>query len=206
MNEGNCYLHIVTDAYSHKIIGWYVSETLEARYTIMALMNAISDTGKSDLTGLIHHSDRGSQYCCDAYVALLNEHHISISMTQDYKPTNNAIAERVNGILKTEVLYRTARPKTLADARKQIGNAITFYNERRPHMSIGYQTPCDAHEQSGPQERCWKNYWEKTCTNEKKAVSLQPEMELRLSWNGHPEMVDASTISGQSQHFQERVN
>ena len=206
MENGCCYLHIVTDAYSHKIIGWYVSDTLEARYTIMALMMAIKAGGKDDLAGLIHHSDRGSQYCCEAYVALLNKYHISISMTEDYKPTNNAIAERVNGILKTEVLYRTSRPKTLAEARKQIGDTIAFYNEQRPHMSIGYQTPCVAHEQSGLQERCWKNYWEKTCINEKKVVPLSPETELESTWNGHPKMVDASTILGQSQHIPPRVN
>lgn len=175
MEIGNCYLHLVTDAYSHKIVGWYVSDSLESKHTITALMQAIQDTGSEDLSGLIHHSDRGSQYCCDAYVALLNKYHITISMTEDYKPTDNAVAERINGILKTEVLYRSARPRTLAEARKQIGGAITFYNVRRPHMSIDYQTPNEVHEQSGMQMRRWKNYYANACINEKKVVPLQPE-------------------------------
>ena len=177
MEMGNCYLHLVTDAYSHKIVGWYVSDSLESKHTITALMQAIQEAGAEDLSGLIHHSDRGSQYCCDAYVALLNKYHITISMTEDYKPTDNAIAERINGILKTEVLYRSARPRTLTEARKQIGGAITFYNVRRPHMSIGYQTPSEVHEQNGMQMRRWKKYDEDACVNAKITVSLQPECD-----------------------------
>jgi len=213
MELGCCYLHLVTDAYSHMIVGWYVSDTLEAQYTIMALMMAIKATGKDDLEGLIHHSDRGSQYCCEAYVALLNQYHITISMTEDYKPTDNAVAERVNGILKTEVLYRLQRPKTLIEARKQIGDIITFYNERRPHMSIGYQPPSAAHLQSGEQQRHWKKYCEKICTNEEKAVSLHLQLNEAHEMGASPMEVDASTSIGpkstqtvKSQLSEETVN
>jgi len=155
---GCCYLHLVTDAYSHKIVGWCVSPTLEARYTLEALQMAEEEAGEKELCGLIHHSDRGVQYCCNAYVNELERHGILISMTEDYKPTDNGIAERVNGIIKTEKLYRQPLYDNIEAARKGIGDYIEFYNKRRPHMSIGYQTPSEAHKQSGLQERKWKGY------------------------------------------------
>jgi len=92
LEDGVCYLHLITDAYSHKIIGWILAPGLHAVYTLHALEMAIAGAGKTDLSGLIHHSDRGVQYCCDSYVKCLSLHHINISMTQDYKPTDNAIA------------------------------------------------------------------------------------------------------------------
>ena len=153
-----CYLHLVTDAYSHKVVGWCISPTLEAKYTLDALREAISQAQGYDLSKLIHHSDRGVQYCCNAYVEELNNYHINISMTDDYKPTDNGIAERVNGIIKMEKLYRQPLYASIEEAREGIGKFICFYNEKRPHMSIGYQTPSQVHEQSGPQERLWKGY------------------------------------------------
>ena len=101
-------------------MGWEVSETLHAEHTIKALKAAMDNAGASDLRGLIHHSDRGSQYCCNAYVELLLSAGASISMTEDYKPTDNAVAERVNGIIKQEWLYRLKRPKDIREARKII--------------------------------------------------------------------------------------
>ena len=175
LEEGCCYLHLITDAYSHKILGWCLSDTLEAKYTIMALLMAIDRCGQSDLTGLIHHSDRGSQYCSNEYTSILKELGIRISMTEDYKPTDNAIAERVNGIIKTEVLYRIKHPANRKEASKRISEFITFYNARRPHMSIGYQTPEEAHEQTGEQERKWKKYYEGSCICQENVVSLHPE-------------------------------
>jgi transposase InsO family protein len=96
------------------------------------------------------------------YVEELLSHGISISMTEDYKPTDNAIAERVNGIIKGESLYRHSRRfKTTTEAREHIGRFIGFYNARRPHMSIGYQTPDSVHQQQGEQKKMWKmkNYF-----------------------------------------------
>jgi transposase InsO family protein len=145
--DGFCYLHLVTDAYSRKIIGWSLSPTLEAKYTVNALRMAIAQTGRDDLQGLIHHSDRGIQYCCDAYVGELNRHHISISMTEDYKPTDNAIAERVNGTIKTEVVYREKRYRNMKEACSRIGRYIAFYNDQRPHYSLGMQVPAQVHGQ-----------------------------------------------------------
>lgn len=159
LDDGSCYLHLLTDAYSHKIIGWVLSDSLAAAATVDALRMAIGQAGKDDLSDLIHHSDRGVQYCCNAYVEELTKHNASISMTEDYKPTDNAIAERVNGIIKQELLYRIKHFKTIEEARDRIHRFIDFYNERRPHSSIGYQTPSAAHTQQGDQKRCWKNYY-----------------------------------------------
>lgn len=154
--SGCCYLHLVTDAYSHKIIGWCLSPTLEAKYTMEALNMALGQATEEELANLIHHSDRGVQYCCKAYTELLKQHHVKISMTEDYKPTDNAIAERVNGILKTEVVYRERRFKAIEDAKERIAGFIRFYNEMRPHSSIGYNVPSKAHSQTGPQRRAWR--------------------------------------------------
>ena len=151
-----CYLHLVTDAYSHKIVGWCLSETLEAEHTMEALGMAVSQATADELRGLIHHSDRGVQYCCNAYTDELKKYGIRISMTEDYRPTDNAIAERVNGILKTEVIYRERRFKSLQDARERIASFIGFYNDLRPHASIGMKAPSEAHMENGPQRCAWK--------------------------------------------------
>ena len=135
------YLHLLTDAWTHEIIGWKLSDSLMATNTIAALKMGIEHAGGADLSGLIHHSDRGSQYCSNAYVDLLQSVNASISMTEDYKPTDNAIAERVNGIIKQEWLYRMKRPKNLKDANRIIRNIIYFYNNKRPHMSNDMMTP-----------------------------------------------------------------
>lgn len=156
-----CYLHLVTDAYSHMVVGWCVSETLAAENTLQALRDAIKQADGYDLSRLIHHSDRGIQYCCDAYVNELQQHGVSISMTEDYKPTDNAIAERVNGIIKREKIYCEDYYQTLDEARDKIGHFITFYNTTRIHASIGYQTPLQAHSQTGPQTRMWHSNYSK---------------------------------------------
>lgn len=151
-----CYLHLVTDAYSHKIVGWCLSETLEAANTLSALRMAMNDTTAESLCNLIHHSDRGVQYCCNAYTEELKKYGVKISMTEDYKPTDNAIAERVNGILKSEVIYKEKRYRSIDEANERISSFIRFYNERRPHSSIGYKAPIEVHSESGPQKRMWK--------------------------------------------------
>jgi transposase InsO family protein len=90
-------------------------------------------------------------------VDLLKKYKINISMTEDYKPTDNAIAERVNGILKTEVIYREKRYKCFEDAQERIGSFIRFYNEQRPHYSIGMKVPSQVHQETGPQQQVWKS-------------------------------------------------
>ena len=158
LNGGCCYLHLVTDAYSKKIAGWCLAESLASVFTLKALRMAIEQAGGGDLSGLIHHSDRGVQYCCDLYVEELQRHNILISMTEDYKPTDNGVAERVNETVKYESIYRRERRfATYEEALEQIGRFILFYNSRRPHMSIGNQTPDVAHGQTGVQEKMWKD-------------------------------------------------
>lgn len=173
-----CYLHLITDAYSHKIVGWVLADTLRVAITMEALQQAINQavsmTASEDLSGMIHHSDRGVQYCCDQYVAVLGKYNITISMTEDYKPTDNAIAERVNGIIKTESLYTRHRFNDIEQARNVIGRYIHFYNYRRPHMSIGYKIPAVAHLESGAQKKMWKTkkHLPKSENKEEDTISL----------------------------------
>ena len=167
-----CYLHLITDAYSHKIVGWALARTLKAAITMQALKTAIEQAiamkGSEMLTGLIHHSDRGVQYCCDAYVAMLKAYGISISMTEDYKPTDNAVAERTNGIIKVECVYRQKCFNSFEHACRVIERYIHFYNYHRPHMSIRYKVPALVHLEQGEQKKMWKNkiYPQKSVTNE----------------------------------------
>ena len=173
-----CYLHLITDAYSHKIVGWALARTLKAAISMealkMAIDQAVAMCGSEKLKGLIHHSDRGVQYCCDAYVAMLKAHEISISMCEDYKPTDNAVAERVNGIIKVESVYRQKCFNSFDHAQNVISRYIHFYNYYRPHMSIGYKIPAVVHLEQGEQKKMWKNkiYPKKDSTNENNSVSL----------------------------------
>ena len=101
-DEGVCYLSLITDAYSHKIVGWSVGPTLETAYPLDALRMALATIDDVTASRLIHHSDRGCQYCSNEYVSELKKYHVGISMTQSGDPLENAIAERANGILKVE--------------------------------------------------------------------------------------------------------
>jgi putative transposase len=150
------YLHLVSDVYSHAIIGWYLSENMEAQNTVKALEMAIRTAGGGNLCGTTHHSDRGSQYACYLYVDILMEHHIRISMTETYNPTDNAIAERQNGILKIEKIYLQEMYQSYEQARKEIEKAIDFYNRIRPHMSIGMKRPMEVYMGERPGKNLWK--------------------------------------------------
>ena len=101
-------------------------------------------------------SDRGVQYACDAYIDTLVTHHIRVSMTEDYNPTDNAVAERMNGILKTEWIYGMSLFKDKEMAREQIAEMIDFYNNERPHMSIGMKKPMDVYYGEVPGKSLWK--------------------------------------------------
>lgn len=134
-DEGMAYLHLLTDAFTHEIIGWELSDSLVASNTVAALDMGICRMSHLGLEGLIHHSDRGVQYCCNQYVERLRKIQATISMTEDYKPTDNAIAERVNGIIKQEWLYRMKRPCDVSAARNMLERIIDFYNNKRPHRN-----------------------------------------------------------------------
>ncbi len=144
---GVCYLHHLVDAFTHEIIGWTVSESLMASNTLAALNQAIEHAGQVDLSSLIHHSDRGSQYCCNIYVERLKSLGVRISMTEDSNPTDNAIAERMNGIIKQEWIYKMKRPSDISQVKLLMENIVDFYNNRRPHMSNGMITPKAKREQ-----------------------------------------------------------
>ena len=173
IGNDDCYLHLITDAYSRKILGWVLSDSLSAVNTKGALLQAIGQAERDDLHDVIHHSDRGTQYCCDLYVSELRKHNIMISMTEDSNPTDNGIAERINGIVKQELIYPRKHFESMEEATEKIGAFIQFYNERRPHMSLGMQTPAAVHAgQTGEQKRCWKLFREKNggSSNEKNCV------------------------------------
>ena len=149
----DAFLSLVTDAYSRKIIGFHVSKSLRAEGCIQALQMAIS--GRSNLNGLIHHSDRGAQYCCGDYVSSLKSCEIDISMTQSGNPKDNAIAERVNGILKMELLDPIFTD--LDSARAGVTQAVNTYNYLRPHSSISMLTPALVHGRTLKLKRHWRN-------------------------------------------------
>ena len=134
------YISLITDAYSHKIVGYHLAETLETIETIKALRMALKQLPENLTEPLIHHSDRGVQYCSETYVKLLQDNGIAISMTENGDPLENAVAERIYGILKSEYLkhYQT---NTVQQAKEQLTQAVKLYNEDRPHFSIGLLTP-----------------------------------------------------------------
>ncbi len=157
--DEHVYLSLVTDAYSRKIVGFHVSASLGADGCIKAMEMAIA--GRNDQGKLVHHSDRGTQYCCGDYVKLLGHHKIDISMTETGDPRDNAIAERVNGILKMELLKPVFI--NLEDARKNVTQAVNLYNYLRPHSSLSMLTPALVHtgKITPKPERLWKNYYKK---------------------------------------------
>jgi transposase InsO family protein len=153
LTTGFCYLSIVTDAYSRKIIGYKLHPTLHSQGAIDALIMAAT-TSKRQVS-LIHHSDRGVQYCCSDYVKMLEHYGINISMTENGDPYENAIAERVNGILKEEFLLNKTFG-SYGEARQATEFAIEKYNHVRPHASCDYMTPAVAHDGSGVLKKHWK--------------------------------------------------
>ena len=155
LQHGSAYLSLVTDAYGHKIEGFHLCGDLSAYGCICALEMALG--GNPAHQGLLHHSDRGLQYCSSGYVKLLQDHAVAISMTQKGDPLENALAERVNGILKEELL-EVVYP-TFAAAQAAIAGAISIYNHQRPHSSVDMLTPMEAHARTGELKKHWKNYY-----------------------------------------------
>jgi len=148
------YLSLITDAYSKQIMGYCLHPTLGAEGCLNALRMALANRTKVGAK-LIHHSDRGIQYCCSDYVKLLKGANMEISMTENGDPYENAIAERVNGILKYE--FELNQMFNLReDATNAVGRSIKAYNTLRPHMSCNNLTPVEAHGMSGLLERKWK--------------------------------------------------
>lgn len=145
VNGTPSYLYLITDAYSQKIVGWNITLDLKAESALNALKTALKATKELPSYSLMHHSDRGIQYCSYEYTGLLEKHNIWISMTKPASPQENAIAERINGILKEEWLVDFEH-LTISNVQRCIGQIITIYNEMRPHLGLGYATPTEVHD------------------------------------------------------------
>lgn len=153
MKTGFLYLSLITDAYSHKIMGYAVATNLEAINTTNALRMALINYTERR-TNLIHHSDRGIQYCSSDYISLLNQYNIQISMSENGDPMENAVAERINGILKHEYI----KHYPLADLESGLhllDDIVNRYNTMRPHDSINLMTPEVAHKSQSIVHKTW---------------------------------------------------
>jgi transposase InsO family protein len=174
--RGFVYLSLITDAYSRKIVGWAVEESLGACGPLNALRMALKGNKGRLSSELIHHSDRGVQYCCNEYIALLKGHKIAVSMTEQGDPYENALAERMNRTIKEEMLLN----RGFADytsAKAAVERAIGNYNTLRPHGSCNYYTPEQAHQMEGELGRKWRK------APGGKAGRVQPTNRLAVSQN-----------------------
>ena len=149
------YLALVTDAYSKRIMGYQVSKTLEAKHAGKALRMAIKNRRYPN-EELIHHSDRGIQYCCDSYQSVLAQGSIRCSMTESYDPYQNAVAERINGILKQEFI-QDIRVDQISIMQELIKDSIEKYNQYRPHYSNRYLTPNQMHRKQVIKRRTFRS-------------------------------------------------
>jgi len=158
---GYIYINLITDAFSKKIVGYQAADNLEASNNVKSLEMALATLGlEPSAFYLIHHSDRGIQYCSKEYVKLLQTNKITISMTEDGNPLKNSVAERINGIIKNEYLkHYTIKNK--ADAVAALSEAVMLYNQERPHWSCNLLTPENIHEEKKEVKRLWKNYYKK---------------------------------------------
>lgn len=140
-HEGDTYLSLITDAYSRKIVGYHLDDNMKTSSVKKSLVQALKK--RRSTTSLIHHSDRGVQYCSSEYQEVHKSHSIQCAMTDGYDCYQNALAERINGILKME--YLMIKPNNLEQARKLVEESIQLYNEKRPHLSLNYKTPDEVH-------------------------------------------------------------
>ncbi len=167
----HCYPILITDAYSRKVVGYNFGRTMDASFCVQALESAVADRcfgGRK----LMHHSDRGLQYCSEAYVKILKNNHICISMTENGDPLENPLAERMNRIFKDNFALDVPFA-TFEEGRQAVRNAIDYYNNRLPHSSIDMLTPMEAHHKTGDLKKHWKWYWK-----EEQEAMKQLEVEL----------------------------
>jgi transposase InsO family protein len=155
-DETVCYLYLITDAYSRKIVGYHLSRDLKAVSAVQALKMAFQQLPVH--YQLIHHSDRGVQYCSEEYVSLLKAKTIAISMSAAGEVLENSMAERVNGILKDEWIH-DEHYVSFIQAQQRIKKIIALYNQERPHLSVDMMTPDQAHRKTGKINKLWKNYY-----------------------------------------------
>lgn len=141
VKAGEAYLSLITDAWSRKIVGYHVHDNLTAKAVVKAYQKALRH--KQSQQTLTHHSDRGIQYCSKEYQAVHQAHQVRCSMTDGYDCYQNALAERINGILKGEYLLH--KPADIHEANKMVEESVKIYNEKRPHMALKYKTPDEVH-------------------------------------------------------------
>ncbi len=200
VNSGFCYLSLVTDAYSRKIVGYHLSQTLKATGCIIALEKAIKQLSDAkNKRKLVHHSDRGIQYCCDAYVGILQNHSIKISMTQDGNPYDNALAERTNGLLK----HHFGLEKTFANyssAVAAVAVAVDAYNTIRPHSSVSDLTPSEAHITDQPLKLMWKQK-----PSRKRAEKINSETQTSTGLQLYPQMANGNTLKIEESHLVDKI-
>ncbi|MBQ3641885.1 MAG: IS3 family transposase [Bacteroidales bacterium] len=150
-----CYLSLILDAYSEEIVGWSIGPTLDTEYPLRALKMALNRI-KGKIVNLIHHSDRGCQYVSKEYINTLKSNNIRISMTESGDPKDNAQAERINNTMKNELLYNKVF-HNIEEVIAAVAVAVEYYNNERPHMSIGMATPSQASEMQGDRDMKWKS-------------------------------------------------
>ena len=195
-----CYVSLVLDAYTEEIVGWSVGPTLDTTYPMEALRMALKRI-EGQKVNLIHHSDRGCQYASREYVDVLRRHGIQVSMTESGDPKDNAQAERINNTMKNELLKDKVF-SSLGEVIAAVALAVDFYNNRRPHMSIGMSVPADMVDATGDRDMRWTSYrlmaiknrdnlniTEKSFTFEpvsgvsfRPTAYSQPQTVIRLGW------------------------
>ena len=177
---GFAYLFLITDLYSRKIVGYHLSKDMKAIQAVEALNKALSLTqGKGPD---IHHSDRGVQYCSRAYVEILREKQSLISMSQKGNPYHNAVAERVNGILKTEWIYpKNFKKLDFNTAQQEIKEIINTYNNERPHSSLGNRTPQEVYEGRDKEEQAENNKKQDKKQNKSKDQAQEEQQKSKAN-------------------------
>ena len=178
VEEGFYFIFLITDLCSHKIIGYHVAASMDGDHAVAALRMAQRGS-PHHLEGIIHHSDRGSQYCFAQYIKAIKAVGMLISMTEDSDPRDNAVAERVNGILKNELLAHH-RVANIAQAKALLHQAVRIYNQERPHMSCDMLVPDHAHLLDHKPKRRWKNYYRTVNLTQVKPQLVNPTQDLVL--------------------------
>ncbi|MCC6542034.1 MAG: IS3 family transposase [Flavobacteriales bacterium] len=178
VEEGFYFIFLITDACSHKIIGHHVATSMDGEHAVAALRMAQKGS-LHPLQGIIHHSDRGSQYCYAQYVKALRSQGMRISMTETSDPRDNAVAERVNGILKNELLAHH-QVTSIAQAKALVEQAIAIYNTDGPHLSCDMLEPDKAHLLDHKPQRRWKNYYRTVNLSQDETHIVNPTQDLVL--------------------------
>ena len=175
VDQGFYFIFLVTDACSRKIIGYHVALSMDGAHALAALHMAMRNSHHG-LNGIVHHSDRGSQYCYTRYVNTLKEQGMLVSMTEDSDPRDNAIAERVNGILKNELLAHH-KVQNIAQAKALLHEAIHIYNDERPHLSCDLLKPSQAHTLDHSLKRRWRTSYRSVNHPQEEEMVVNPRQE-----------------------------